>query len=95
MDYQKTVADMLTHAVKAHQGSREKTALEMGLVVKALGEGIATIATGLPVEHIPLFIKEVAYSIATVSGELLSEESGVFGAETFLRDHFKPGVFND
>ena len=93
MNYEEQVRAMLRHATQKCSNDQEAAA-EMGEVVKALGNGIAIVALGLPPHFIPLFVLETAMAIAAQTREYQEKHGAAIDQETFLRDHFNPGVFH-
>jgi len=93
MNYEEHVRAMLRHATEKCS-TDQQAATEMGEVVKALGNGIALVAMGLPQQYIAAFVVEVTKAIAAQIHEYQIKHGAAVDAETFLRDHFNPGVFN-
>jgi hypothetical protein len=93
MNYEEQVRAMLRHATQKCSNDQEAAA-EMGEVVKALGNGIAIVAMGLPQHIIGSFVVEVSRAIASQIREYQINHGAAVTAETFLRDVFKPEKFH-
>lgn len=93
MNYEEQVRAMLRHATHKCSNDQEAAA-EMGEVVKALGSGVALVAMGLPQQFIGPFLVEVTTAIAAQVRDYQEKHGASINAETFLRDHFNPGVFH-
>ena len=93
MNYEEQVRAMLRHATQKCSNDQEAAA-EMGEVVKALGNGIAIVALGLPQHVIAAFVVGVANAIAGQVREYQENHGAEIDHETFLREHFNPGVFH-
>ncbi len=89
MNYEEQVRAMLRHATKKCSNDQEAAA-EMGEVVRALGNGIAIVAMGLPQHVIGAFVVEVTKAIAAQIHEYQTKHGAAISAEVFLRDHFNP-----
>lgn len=93
MNYEEQVRAMLRHATQKCSNDQDAAA-EMGEVVKALGNGVAMVAMGLPQHFIGPFLVEVTKAIASQTREYQEKHGAAINAETFLREHFNPGVFH-
>lgn len=93
MNYEEQVRAMLRHATQKCSNNQEAAA-EMVEVVKSLGSGIALVAMGLPQHVIGPFLVEVTKAIASQIREYQEKHGAAIDQETFLRDHFNPGVFH-
>lgn len=91
--YEDRVRAMLRHATEDCD-DRDEIAANIGEVVRACGIGIAIVAMGLPPEVIEQFMAEVSKGIAAQIRLFQAANSADIDSETFLRDHFNPGVFH-
>lgn len=92
MNYEELVREMLRHATESKD--HENTTAGIGEVVRACGIGIAIVAMGLPNEVTEQFLTEVSKSIAAQVKAYQAIQNSDMDSETFLREHFNPGVFH-
>lgn len=92
MNYEEQVREMLRHATES--GDHEDTTAGIGEVVRACGIGVAIVAMGLPNDVIEKFIGEVSKAITAQVLAYKAIQNSDMDSETFLREHFNPGVFH-
>lgn len=92
MNYEEQVREMLRHATES--GEHDGHPPGIGEVVRACGIGIAIVAMGLPNDVIEEFISEVTQAITAQVKAYQEIQNSDMDSETFLREHFNPGVFH-